>query len=176
MGTPNSALPLRGIVEPEPPGFQLAAGWWVLIIVSVAVTLAGFLWIRRHRRQNAYRREAISQLSTWHAHNEIEMARLNQLLKRVALTSFGRQTAAQASGEPWKTLLTQSTKKPIFTPEVLDAIVHHYRHNDKPDHILNTEKAVTQVKRWIQQHQQDCLLSAKPHSALENRRSQHVNV
>ena len=87
------------------PWWPLAPGWWA-VAVLLLLALAGW-WFLRHRRRQPQRRvrnmallelDRIAQAKS----DDATFARdLEQLLRRYAVTRFGRATIAQLNGDDW---------------------------------------------------------------------------
>lgn len=103
---PASLENLHDIVTPGPtPWWPPAPGWYVLIVLLVII----FAWwsVRRMQRWwgNRYRREALAILQEMRVRESESPAstlmELDQLLKRVALAAWPRETVAPLSGQAW---------------------------------------------------------------------------
>lgn len=61
----NSADPLSALKDIVPAGeiswWPLALGWWVLIVLSVAIIVAVALWFRRKHQSLTWKREALQE-------------------------------------------------------------------------------------------------------------------
>jgi len=103
MSDPADLSNLRDIVVPPAVSFwPPAAGWWVvgaacLIAAGIAVAAA-----MRHRRRNAYRREALRELASADARD------ISAILKRAALAAFPREQVASLSGPAWLAFLDRT--------------------------------------------------------------------
>ncbi len=103
-------LPLKDIHLPDaisawPPG----PGWWFIATLMVAGAI-GFLALR-YWRKTAVRRAALAEfkqleksLSRTRDRHEF-VCQVSTLLRRVAISAYGRTTAASAQGKDWVTLL-----------------------------------------------------------------------
>ena len=117
----SSELPLRDIHLPSGVDwFPPAAGWWV---VAVAVTLAvggGLFWLWRRHRRNRFIREAQALLVALRA-SAAQRSPLQQvdeiaaLLRRVAISRYGRHEVAGHTGDAWLQFLDRSGKTRGFT-------------------------------------------------------------
>lgn len=102
---------LHDIVAPEPPPlWPPAPGVWVLLIIAAAVPLALFLWWRRARARNAYRRAGLSLLKNARTGREV-----NIVVKRVALAAFPRAAVAPLWGDEWLAFLDGTCRQARFT-------------------------------------------------------------
>jgi hypothetical protein len=103
MSDPADLSNLRDIVVPPavswwPP----APGWWVVGAVCLVATGLAIAVAARHRRRNAYRREALRELESADARD------ISAILKRAALAAFPRGQVASLSGPAWLTFLDRT--------------------------------------------------------------------
>jgi hypothetical protein len=115
---------LHDIVVPAPVSWlPPAPGWYALGLTLLLLVLWGaFVWYRRWKR-NAYRREALAELT--HIENTLAgdgaahllLPRLPELLKRTAIAAYGRGEVASLSGKSWIDFLDHSIGKPLFSGE-----------------------------------------------------------
>ena len=102
MANPTSTpLPLADIHLQSAPNFwPLPWGWWLVILITLSVVIAGSIWLYRRHQQRLALREAKRQLK--HIDN---LSALNTLLKRAALSYFPRETVAGLTGQAWLAFL-----------------------------------------------------------------------
>ena len=107
-GTPPDWLARLAPAHGAPPAtwWPLASGWWGLIVLLViAIAAAVYLYSRPAARM---RRTALRELKALDAgvtnHNELAR-RLENLMRRYAVTRFGRQQVAHLAGKRWITFL-----------------------------------------------------------------------
>lgn len=154
-------LPLKDIHLPDaiswwPP----AIGWWIL--VSLLIALGAFLifWSLRKIKQGQYRKAALKELEQQHAkynqHGDSSqyIAQLNQLLRRVALQCYGRNTVAHLSGEAWISFLQQHCPEKKFDNSIVTELVNAaYIAKPAVADDTKTIDARTQMTRlWIKHH------------------------
>jgi hypothetical protein len=164
VADPASLSNLRDIVEPAgniwwPP----APGQVLLAVLILLWALVAILRWRQHRRQNAYRREALRELasiqgSLLNPQNRADgLRRLSVLLKRVALAAYPRAEVAALTGEGWTAFLDRTAGRDLF--------------KDGPDRALTAAVAAPQpgadvtsadcqhlvsaARRWIATHRVD---------------------
>lgn len=92
--------------------------WWPLansvwaLLVGIFGVLMGFSWYQWKRFQNnRYRREALNIFATLQHNNSslnTKIAEINQLLKQVAMTNYGRKKVAALTGKEWLNFLQQT--------------------------------------------------------------------
>jgi hypothetical protein len=88
---------------PPPPGWwPPAPGWWILAVLLITTILAAIGWWRHPpRRQKRLALRELQHLATG-ASDDASLARqLEHLLRRYAITRFGREAVAQLSGKAW---------------------------------------------------------------------------
>ncbi|SER07059.1 protein of unknown function [Nitrosomonas sp. Nm51] len=113
MEDPLAALrPLH--VPPPVSWWPPAPGWWIVVLlIAVCIIL-----IYRYRKQRAAQRAALNELK-WLANNQNSVdqpvARLNQLLKRYALTCWPAKKVAALTGQSWLDFLDTSGGKGRFS-------------------------------------------------------------
>lgn len=87
------------------PWWPLAPGWWILIaVVLLALLVVAGLRYRRSLPQQRMRRTALQELDRigLEKSDDAAFARaLELLLRRYAITRFGRTAIAQLNGEAW---------------------------------------------------------------------------
>ncbi len=92
---PEHAPPLQGWWPPAP-------GWWVVTLLVLVVVGASLYWWRNPRRVR--RRTALRELRSMKersADSVIVARSIQNLLRRYALATFGREQVAKVSGEAW---------------------------------------------------------------------------
>ena len=106
-GDPASLQYLNDIVVPDrAPWLPAATGWYVLSFLTLALGL-WLLGLAIHRWwSRRYRREAIDQLSQIRNSSSTRsvaetVTAVDQLLKRVALAAWPRDSVASLSGQSW---------------------------------------------------------------------------
>lgn len=109
-------LPLKDIHLPTDVSFwPLAPGWWLLIAIACAI-MALLVWQYFRRRPQArhlaFRPQALQLLDQYeqafahHANPQQLAQQVNQLLRRVAMTS-GHTEAARLTGQAWFDFIKQ---------------------------------------------------------------------
>ncbi|MEW9798130.1 DUF4381 domain-containing protein [Alteromonas sp. CYL-A6] len=100
---------LNPVITPQTvSAWPLSWGWWVLIVIAVVIVAAVAIGLWRKYRMNRARRTALSLLSSVSAESQDWPARLDQLLKRTALSYFPQADAAALHGPAWQAFLLES--------------------------------------------------------------------
>lgn len=115
---------LHDIVAPPPvPWLPPAPGWYALGLTALLFLVWGAVILSRRWRRNAYRRQALAELTGLTTGPAADTAaglllpRLAELLKRTALAAYGRAQAASLSGQPWLDFLDSRYGRPLFAGE-----------------------------------------------------------
>jgi Domain of unknown function (DUF4381) len=148
---------LHDIVVPPPvPWWPPAPGWlWLLgfaALVALALSVRGFI----HSQQNRYRREALAELSRLEATAKDAATHLRAIeqiagvLKRAALTAYGRETVAALTGPDWFAFLDR-TGGTRFGAGLGAAMENALYRSAQADTVDVTELA-GEVRKWIRNH------------------------
>lgn len=146
----------KDIEIPDPvTWWPLAGSVWALIIsiIGIVIGLSWYYWVSY--KNNRYRREATQKfeaiLNKKLPSQEAILA-INQLLKQVAITHYGRTRVSSLSGEAWLKFL-QKTGSYIEQPKNL---LSFFQSSYQP-HSLEINKAefegfLTYSRAWIKGH------------------------
>lgn len=146
----NPALEqLRDIRLPAEPGWwPPAPGWWLLLALALFLLawLAQRLW--RYWQSGRYRRQALQELQQLQDDGR-NVAELNALLKRTALTAFPDQPVAALSGPQWVAFLCRHARLTAAETSRLEALARLPYQGES-----NTaDRALLQASRsWIRGH------------------------
>ena len=122
VADPASLQNLHDIVVPDPVSWwPPAAGWFVLgallLIALLLIAIQAITWYKANR----YRREGQKQLSkvrNWsHQRRADAIAQADQLLKRVALAGWPRESVAELSGKRWLNFLNRTGGGNLMTDQ-----------------------------------------------------------
>lgn len=117
----EAALPLRDIHLPASVDwFPPAPGWWIVGVVLMVALVAGVFWIWRRHRRNRFIREAQALLAGLRATAGQRTAlqqvdEIAALIRRVAMSRYGRHEVAGHTGDAWLQFLDRSGKTRGFT-------------------------------------------------------------
>ncbi len=146
---------LKDITVPDSvTWWPLADTIWALMIgvFGVAIGLAWFYWTRH--KNNRYRREALQKLKFILSKDlspQETILEINQLLKQVAITHYGRSRVSPLLGKSWVKFL-QDTITYVEQPKnLLETLQSSYQPNHS-DYNKDLEGFLTYSKAWIRGH------------------------
>ncbi len=146
-------LPLRDIHLPHaiswwPP----APGWWLLLVVLIVAAWLGWWWLKQRQSTTAVFKPNIAlreldQLLAKHKPNSKALLReLSILLRRVAISHYGRERVSGYTGAAWVAFLNETAGKPLFQGSLEPLLVElPYR----PEAQVETAAFVAAVREWI---------------------------
>lgn len=157
---PEELLSLLETVQPPDVSLWPAPGWWLLTVLLL-ILLSLFLWRQRQRRRryrNAWRREAMHQLTA--LETTLEDASTSQLqgvlqdstalLRRVMMRIYGRQAVAGLIDQPWLDFLSEqgSVRK---LDDALRALLLEASYEPTAGPLV-TKKNVQRLLSWMAQY------------------------
>ncbi len=137
------------LIEPSPIQFSFNTPGWYFIGIALIIILL-FLcvrWIIVYRR-NAYRRDAVKELNT--TKNIDGLVHILEIIKLVAITTYGRDTVANLSGKDWFKFLNSSSKKRSFTKVEEPVLYALYKDESLDKEIFQELLSIS--KTWILTH------------------------
>jgi len=146
------------LIEPDPIKFSWGApGWYVLGIVLLLLIFVVMVMVYRHYQKNKYRRTALSWLesreSTMLAHQPSQVVYdAAMLMKRIAISRYGRSHVAAVREQEWITFLNKVCKSQLFSPgdaEWLNRTLYAAGDAVKES---ETKTFVDKTKKWIKNH------------------------
>lgn len=146
-------LPLRDIHLPDPVGwFPPAPGWWILLLLSVAIIAYGIWRIVKHRQRLSIYRSAIHELEQIknNYQRDCDAKALSQalsiLLRRVAITVTSRGVSAGLTGEPWLDHLDTLSREPCFNTDTGRLLIEAPY---KPSADINGDALLQLCETWV---------------------------
>ncbi len=146
------------LMEPDPIRFSFGApGWFILLGVGLILLLVyGLIAYLRYKR-NRYRRNAIGILSAMDLSGRevsASITRIAEVLKRVAMTSYGRTETAALSGQAWLNYLDQRNKGVFVLSVDSRKLIAEHLYRSPPDGISvnELEEFRSTTIQWINKH------------------------
>jgi hypothetical protein len=145
---PSSLANLRDIVLPPPvPFWPPAPGWWVIGAGLLAALTIAFWHALQAWRANAYRREALRELSRLP-----DPSGLLPLLKRAALVAYGREAVASLTGTDFLAFLDRTGVTTAFTGGPTALLAQRIYAPDSPIPADAAESALADARDWLRHH------------------------
>lgn len=144
-------LPLRDIHLPDPVGWwPLAPGWWLLAGLMLAM-IAWLFWRWRQQKRGEHALELalheLERLQGKHGKNTKDLLReLSVLLRRVAISQYGRQQVSGLTGAAWVKFLDDRAGKTLFAGKLAHLLTEvPYR----PETQAETTALLQAIRQWI---------------------------
>ena len=105
---------IPGAIDPWPP----AIGWWLIAAAALIAISYGIYLLFKWWKSNQYRREGIRALRYLlenHVSEKQYLRDYSDLLKRIALSAYARESVANLTGEAWVSFLDRSTGTQEFS-------------------------------------------------------------
>jgi len=119
---------LDDIVQPQPVSWLPETWGWLALALLLVALVVWALW-RRHKRYvaNRYRREALAEIDRLAATLGVGAAAtgIAEVLKRVALKAWPRETTASLSGAAWLVFLKRQNFTSDSATRILDDLEYH---------------------------------------------------
>ncbi|MCG7518221.1 DUF4381 domain-containing protein [Ruegeria sp. Ofav3-42] len=147
----KSLVGLLDMLEPAPAPDPISMmpqtwGWVALALIVVGLIALCLYAVLRHRRTNAYRREALVELAA----SGDSAAKTAEILRRTALVAFPRKQVASLHGDKWVNFLKQTSEKASFQENACRALI------EAPYRTDSTDPNLTKLARdWIKTHKRE---------------------
>ena len=152
---PNE-LPLRDIhLPPEISWWPLAWGWWlVLLLVLCGLVALVWWWLKRpvtNQRVNisaqASALQELERIEQQYSNDPMGLVReLSVLLRRIAISLYGRRSVAGLTGVTWLQFLDKQSDSPVFSQRFQQALTElPYRAQGSVD----VSALVQEVRQWL---------------------------
>lgn len=154
MTDPTSLDRLHDIVTPPPaPWWPFAPGWYVVLVVGGLLLLGTGIKLAIAWQRNRYRRAALAELAAIRTeHGTAVLARLSELLKRTALTTYPREEVAQLSGKAWLEFLDRIGGMSAFVSGPGQPIADGPYARPTPLDDSNRDALFAACRSWLQHH------------------------
>lgn len=143
---------LHDIIVPEAIGlFPLAPGWFIVILLALALCFHFALKAYKYYERTLYKREALRELQSYSKESRDDMLALLSLAKRVAIAAYGRTQIAKLSGESWWDFMEKHSKVKVgkeLRSELSDLLYDTSKQNESSQHAAVKEM----VTLWIRSH------------------------
>jgi hypothetical protein len=169
----EQTLPLADIHLPASiSAWPPAIGWWLLVLLSIAIIVGIFYGCKRHQQKWGYRRAALALLNqhyqTWQAQpsqnesNESTTAtesgqsssiKMMAVLKRTVLTAYGDDKAT-LFGQAWVDFINHQTKQDLFSDELAEWMINqqYQRVSANQQDNVDITTLYRACEKWIKQH------------------------
>lgn len=152
----NLSTDIGTLMEPEPIPFSFEApGWTALLVLLILVLL--IIAVREYNNylRNAYRRMAIKQINAAKGQrmpSDQIIYKVTEILKRVALTSFGREEQGSLYGKEWVEFLKSHGK--IGLSELFREVVGTTLYQGRTMQLSENERSdfINESINWIKKH------------------------
>ena len=144
---------INTVIEPVRVSYWPLQPGWYLLIAIVLILLLLMVW-KRYKRwlKDAYKREAIKSIQTLSNDNNF-FFQLNQIIKAVAINSYGREKVASLAGKEWTTFLQKSEETVVFSSNILKSLEsqqYQKRENQTENSVIDMFKF--ESIKWIKKH------------------------
>jgi len=149
-------LPLRDIhLPPEISWWPLAWGWWALLALVVLILVILFNWWRQRSSSQkhvdlsaqASALKELERIEQQYSHDPLGLVReLSVLLRRIAISLYGRRNVAGLTGMTWLQFLDKQGSSPVFSERFQQSLTElPYRAQGSTD----AQALVQEVRQWL---------------------------
>lgn len=131
-----------------------APGWWLLGLLFTLACVAGFFILKPHIQRWRFRRMLLRKLTiirnayAWDKSAEQAVQGCAELLRRICLTHFPRQSVAGLTGQAWLDFLNQQTPKPCFSKKSI-LLLKELRFSHQNINANMVKLLLRDTTRWI---------------------------
>ena len=134
---------LKGLHYPVAPDFwPLAWGWYV--ILGIILLIALIIILKRMTSPLTYANKEMKKIQKSAPEKQLKL--LSQLLKRVAMARYGRESIAPLSEDAWQEFLLASAPKVLTEGEAHQLAYAIYNPNPVPPN----KKLFSASQKWIE--------------------------
>lgn len=152
--TENIMANFNDIITPEPISmFPASDGYLLLLILLLSAMVPISLYAYKYHMRNLYRKDALKEIKRVKNTDlslDKELTYVLQLLKRVAIVAYSRETVARLSGKKWWQFLEE--KSHIGLGDDLEAYCESiYQRDNAMTHAKNSA-VINYTTKWIKKH------------------------
>lgn len=146
------------LIEPQKVSFSFGAPGWYLLAAALLLLLGFISWVIYHYyKKNAYRRSAIKLIDSIGAQiptngSSAALYQTNMLLKRIAITKYGRQATTPVYGLDWIQFLNKSARKELFNKDDDQLLQRELYAGQTSDNSNKIAAFLTKAKEWTNRH------------------------
>ncbi|MFT3823725.1 MAG: DUF4381 domain-containing protein [Chitinophagaceae bacterium] len=141
------------LIEPADYGFSFGAPGWYVLGVLLLLVLGVIAWlVIRYYQRNLYRKHALQALMQSETIKEADTALLyeaNMLMKRIAMSKYGRSNTASIRNKEWIGFLNKTAGRQLFTDADARLLPGELYGNDNNSSVADF---VVKTKEWIRGH------------------------
>lgn len=159
MAKTQALAQLKDIHLPDPISWwPLAPGWYGLMLITLGLAVWFALILHKRLRDAKPKKQALELLILYKQQEEITKntqitsAKISELLRRVALVYFPRETVASLRGEAWIDFLNQNSVGIDFKPVQSMLLDSPF----KTSETLNLNPLISRAEQWIKQRRVPC--------------------
>lgn len=151
----ENTLPLRDIHLPDPVSwFPPAIGWWLSLILLIALLLAIRWLIKRSRRPRLKKQareeiESIIQRYLVQSDKHEFVVSLSIAIKRIGMSYFERDQVAGSSGPPWLHKINGLTQKGHLTDKQLELLAAAPYQKSPMMQEADINELIKAVRSWV---------------------------
>ena len=154
---PYSLELLEPMVPPDSVGlFPLAVGWWFLMAIAAVWLIYRTTESIAKYRSNAYRREGLHLIEQLGSSDDFQagLRRADEVVKRVAMVAYDRETVAKLWGKDWVEFLQSKVDSISLSKSQTTALQSVAVTSLPPDFSRDDYQAVLGfASDWIRTHQ-----------------------
>ncbi|MEX2962116.1 DUF4381 domain-containing protein [Microbulbifer sp. TYP-18] len=145
---------MRDVHEPAAPGWwPPAPGWWMLALLTLVLAVVAVIWLRNSRRRRArsrYRIEGVHLLRRLDISAPDAAQTANELLKRVAITTYGRAACGNLTGAGWLQFLRDTAD--VECPREVEDLIGEKLYSGAVGNPAEINAVREFAINWVQRH------------------------
>jgi len=144
---------LHNIIVPDTVGFfPLAPGWYLLLLLLLALLFHfGYSYYKAYQKEQ-YKRDAQEELKILHNKNRENTIALLGLAKRVGIAAYGREIIVPLQGDTWWDFI-ESHSRAIVDPEIRGSIARLLYEEGVVFDACVFDTVFLMVSQWIKTHE-----------------------